>query len=189
MEHRIVEVHKAIVLICRNLERLGFQFDHPESVCPGPERDVERSIADIEREAGPIPRALKLFWTRIGSVDLSGHHPDWTGCEYPDQLMVAPTWPAIEQLESFLSDREAREAANFPYLIPIAPDLYHKADVSGGMWYNIEMPSHHDDPPLNDERHQTTFLNYLSIAIRYGGFPGLEISPNHTWPINEITRA
>lgn len=100
--------------------------------------------------------------------------------------MVFPPSVAVTELEDFLADKEERLRCNYPYAVPVAPDFYHKADVSGGREYNISVPAVADDPPLNDEWHKTTFLKYLEIAVKWGGFPGLERSPGHDWPIREL---
>ncbi|HEY7115262.1 MAG TPA: hypothetical protein VH475_01680, partial [Tepidisphaeraceae bacterium] len=89
----------------------------------------------------------------------------------------------------FLADRAERLRRNFPYAVPIAPDRYHKADVSGGMWYGVSLPAVADDPPLNHEPHRTTFVGYLELTLRWGGFPGLDRSPGHNWPDGEIVDA
>jgi hypothetical protein len=73
--------------------------------------------------------------------------------------------------------------------VPVAPDDYHKENVSGGMWYNLSVPAVADDPPLNDERHRTTFANYLELAVHWGGFPGLDRCADHTWPLAELRAA
>jgi hypothetical protein len=100
--------------------------------------------------------------------------------------VVYPPSQAIEELEEFLADWEERVRCNFPYVIPIAPDDYHKADVSGGMWYNASVPAVAEDPPLNDERHRITFVEYLELAVRWGGFPGLDRCESHSWPVERI---
>jgi hypothetical protein len=99
---------------------------------------------------------------------------------------VYPPSVAIFELDEFLGDREERTRCEFPYLVPIAPDDVHKDNVSGGMWYNLSVPAIADDPPLNDERHRTTFVSYLELAVRWGGFPGLDRCPEHSWPVREI---
>jgi hypothetical protein len=142
-----------------------------------------------------LPLALKLFWQRVGSVDFCGAHPDWELLPehpdfepdlYSDPLVVAPPSVALEELDEFLADKEERLKCNVPYLVPVAPDFYHKADVSGGMFYNISVPAIADDPPLNDEWHKTTFINYLELTVKWAGFPGLERCPGHTWPIAKL---
>src|SRR5262245_57966944 len=186
LESRINAVGDSIRCLVTRLTERGFHFERPAEVFPGLEAGVVAAIARIEREVGPLPLALELFWQRVGSVDLCGSHPEWEGCDYPDPLVVYPPSVAIEELDEFLADRDERLRCNFPYLVPIAPDSYHKADVSGGMWYNLSVPAVADDPPLNDEWHGTTFVNYLELAVRSAGFPGLACCPGHTWPISEL---
>jgi hypothetical protein len=187
LENRIDVVGRAIQMLVRRLTERGFEFDRPNDVFPGSESGAAAAIARIEREVGVLPLALKLFWQRVGSVDLCGRHPDWHGFEYPDPLFVYPPSVAIEELDQFLADKEERLQCNFPYVVPIAPDALHKEDVSGGMWYNVSVPAVADDPPLNDEPHHITFVAYLEIAVQWAGFPGLSEGPG-TWPIADLLR-
>lgn len=187
VDERIKRIADVLPIIINRLTDLGFNFYHPERVFPGPEPDVADSIRRIESEIGAVPYAVSHFWRHIGSVDLTGTHDEWYGCEYPDSLVVLPASEAIGELDDFLADREERLAADFPYLIPIAPDNYHKEDVSGGMWYNVNCPATDDNPIVNDERHRATFLDYLDLAIHWGGFPGLDIAENHNWPIDTLS--
>jgi hypothetical protein len=76
-----------------------------------------------------------------------------------------------------------------PFLLAIAPDLYHKANVSGGMFYNVPLPSEFQDPIIADERHDLSFTSYLECCLAWGGFPGLEQSPQHTWPLEQLRAA
>jgi len=92
------------VLVTR-LTQCGFQFQRPESVFPGRERGVTATIARIERDAGALPLALKLFWQRVGSVDLCGHHLEWEECDYPDPLVVYPPSIAVQELGEFLAHK------------------------------------------------------------------------------------
>jgi hypothetical protein len=188
MDMRIDRIATRLQALAQSLTRLGYRFERPKDVLPGVERGTDAAIARIEREVGALPLALTLFWKRIGSVDLSGQHPDWQDCEYPDPLIVYPPSVAIDEWDEVLADREEFERFGNRYVIPVAPDAYHKANVSGGMYYNISVPAASDDPPLNDEPHETTFLCYLELAIGFGGFPGLEGSPGHTWPLDRIIR-
>lgn len=187
LERRIQGIGEAIGQIVRNLEKLGYQFAEPAEVMPGPELETEFAIERIEREMGQLPTAIKLFWRSIGAVNLIGFHPNWQNDIYPDPLVIFPPSIALHELDEFLSDREERLKYDFPYLVPIAPDSYHKAGVSGGMWYNVAMPAESDDPPLQAEPHQLSFVRYLKYAVNCGGFPGLDHYPAHNWPIEQIT--
>jgi hypothetical protein len=173
----------SIHILVNRLAEWGFQFERPAEVFPGPEENAAAVIARIEREVGMLPLAVKLFWLRVGSVDLCGCHPDWQGCVYPDPLLVYPPSVANQELDEFLADKEERLRCDFPYIVPVAPDAKHKAGESGGMWYNLSVPAVADDPPLNDEWHHTTFVGYLQLAVQWGGFPGLCRCPGHTWPV------
>lgn len=169
-----------------NLRRLGYCFASDESVLPGPQPDCARVVDRISRAMGEVPNALVEFWLIVGSVDLQGSHPEWTGCEYPDPLVVYPASIAEMELDEFLSDEEERLRSEYPYCIPISPDFFHKEDVSGGMYYNVTVPADADDPRLNDEWHATTFRGYLNLSLEYGGFSGLATADDHTWPLDDI---
>ena len=186
LEARINLIGESLRDLVRHLGEHGFEFERAEEVLPGPESDTVEAIARIEKEVGVLPEALKLFWFRIGSVDLCGSHRKWGGAEYPDPLVVAPVSFALTELEDFLGDKEERLRFNCPYCVPIAPDYFHKANVSGSMYYNVSVPAVAADPPLNDEWHKTTFVNYLEIALSWAGFPGLDRYPGHSWPIAEL---
>jgi len=64
------------------------------------------------------------------------------------------------------------EAGKFGIII--APDLYHKDNVSGGAPYSIEVPNRTIDGLLLNERNETYFVNYLRMSFKYGGFPGMQ---------------
>jgi hypothetical protein len=194
IEEQIDSVGRRLEILRQRLDEEGLQCENEDEVFPGPDDDTEEIIEEIENGAGIIPVSLKLFWLRVGSVNFCGGHPEWEldsvseSESYPDPVVIYPPSVALEELEDFLADKEERLRSNLPYVVPIAPDFYHKADVSGGMWYNISVPAVADDPPLNDEWHQTMFLNYLEIAVKWGGFPGLERCPKHNWPIAKLVK-
>jgi hypothetical protein len=58
--------------------------------------------------------------------------------------------------------------------LPVAPDEYHKYFYSGAGPYAIPCLNPVAAAPLRYERHKTTFVNYLRICFRSGGFPGWE---------------
>ncbi len=186
IQTRTERLKDAITLLVQRLRDSGYVFARPADVLPGAESKVESNIRRIENEIGTVPQAIATFWRCIGSVDFCGHHSAWTGCEYPDPLVILPSAAAIAELDEFVADKEERLKCNLPFLIPIAPDHYHKENVSGGMWYNIECPAVSDDPIVHDEGRDLPFLDYVEMALSWGGFPGLEHSPRHTWPIDQL---
>ena len=185
---RIGRIHLCLEMLHKRLREAGYQFANPELALPGPGPEVPGAIALIESMVGPVAFALQLFYKRIGSIDFSGSHPDWRGCEYPDPIVVFAADAVAKELDNYLDDPAAYVDALGSFRLPIAPDYFHKEDVSGGMWYGIAVPGQEPDPPLLEEWHLTSLLGYLEIAIRFGGFPGLEQCRNHNWPIAELTR-
>ena len=182
---RIQEIRDSLHTMRSRLDDQGYIFRNPDGVLPGPHPDTESIIAKLENTVGNLPLVLSTFYRFIGSVDFLGHHPDWNGCEYPDPLVILPITSVEGELDEYMADEKSYIDAFGSFLFPIAPDSFHKENVSGGMWYCIPVPSSSEDPPLLYEPHKTTFLNYLAIAIQWGGFPGIEkAEKGHTWPIN-----
>ena len=189
LQDHIVALGHRVEMVVARLRAMGYVFDRPDEVFPGPERGAAEVIRQIETHAGKLPEALKLFWLHAGSVDLSGSHPEWQASGYLDQLVVFPPSYALEELNAYLDDKEERDRLNYPYAIPVAPDYFHKADVSGGEPYVIAVPASADDPPLLNTPSTETFLQHIETALNYGGFPGLAECQDHTWPLQELTRA
>ena len=186
MLESILRTKRRLDVLVSRLREAGYEFDRPDEVLPGPESGTSAAIARIEGVAGRLPNSLKLFWEHIGSVDLSGSHPDWDECEYLDQLVIFPPSVALYELDEFLADREERIAADFPYSVPIAPDIFHKANVSGGPPYELEVPAESDDPPLINAPNSASFLGHIDLALDYAGFPGLAKCSGHNWPIMRL---
>jgi hypothetical protein len=168
-----------------NLSVLGFQFTHPEMVIGRPDPELAEKLQPIEKQFMHIPRALRIFYEVIGSLDFSGSHPEWNGCEYPDPLFVDPVDTVVSEFKMWNEDPEIDRSC---FSLPIAPDMYHKENVSGDMFYNVVLPCLDDDPIISDEWHHTTFLNYLHTCFVWGGFPGLEKSSDHTWPLEKMKK-
>jgi hypothetical protein len=128
-------------------------------ISPGP--DAARHLEEIEKQGGTVPLSLWAFYEIVGEVDLIGHH-DKISPE-ADPLVV---FPLGEMLQS-CGDEIAEEGR-----IPIAPDHYHKADISGGAPYEIALPDPRADAELLNEPHNLFFVDYLRLVFRHGGFPG-----------------
>lgn len=183
---RVFAMGRELHSLVPRLQALGYEFERPNEVLPGVEPGASEAISRIEEVVGPVPAALKAFWLEVGSVDFSGRHPNWNGCEYPDPLVVFPPSYALYELDEYLADKEARDAEGLPFAIPLAPDYFHKANVSGGLPYEVAVPAMEDDPPLNNERHRISFLAYLELSLGWGGFPGLQSCTGHSWPVDRI---
>jgi hypothetical protein len=182
MERRVDAIGKRIAALVGRLRDSGYAFDRPDEVFPGPAPGAPEAIQRLESTIGPLPLALKLFWLRVGSVDLTGSHPAWPEPSgYLDQLIVFPPEYALEHLADHLEHPEGADSE-----VIIAPDYFHKADVSGGSPYSVSIPAVSGDPPMNGTPTPQTFLEHLEDALRFGGFPGLADCPDHGWPIASL---
>lgn len=183
-----------IELLIPRLTELGYQFGSPDMEEDGlvesfppvftpPAANVDALNAKVERQAGPLPLSLRVFYQVVGGVNLGGME-DWqyAGGRYgPDPLFV---YPLDEELADDCLDIDNLGYGEEPYRIAIAPDYYHKYGISGGGPYEVAFPDPAIDAPLLDEWHNTTLVNYLRICFRWGGMPGFEQCSQP--PIKEI---
>ncbi|AHH95587.1 hypothetical protein GCM10010174_78510 [Kutzneria viridogrisea] len=181
-----VEVARATMRRVRtNVERLaellpatGYRFTEPTDVFSPPPPDIAEQLTKLEGQVGPIPLALRCWYEEVGRVDLTGGHPDWE-LELTDALVVdAPIEFVLDDRADWESDR-GTEWDRGTFTIDFAPDLRHKAGISGGPPYSLAVPNPGVDGLVLWEPHQTTFVNYLRTSFRFGGFPGWE---GHTVP-------
>jgi hypothetical protein len=180
----MLRVHTNVEQITARLYSLGYAFGiYPDGRTKiygysqphqKPKRNIEKEIAEFEQleGVGKVPLSLKFFWQLVGDVDWMGYHPLWP--TYSDPLVVYPIEAARSEYEDwrYAVDEGDVEAGQFG--IPIAPDYFHKDNVSGGAAYTVFVPNAAIDAVLEYERHQTTFVNYLRISFAHGGFPGIE---------------
>jgi hypothetical protein len=134
-----------------------------------PDPQAWDKIRELEEACeGPIPISLRAFYDVVGEVNLLGRHPVLApeGSDLaPDPLVVGGIDDALASIDAWDSDQQ---------IIAVAPDALHKANVSGGDPYMIFVPAAVADAPLEEEPHDVTFVEYLRIAVRWGGFPGWE---------------
>jgi len=181
-------VRENLTTLDNRLQSMGYRYRNPSPAFLPPPPDVATRIAELEARAGVLPLSLRAFYETVGSVDLTGEHPDWRGCDDPDALVVLPIASALHELDDWEHDKKAYERAFGSFRVPIAPDHKHKENVSGGMWYGIGLPDPNADAILLEEYHNTTFVEYLRLCLQWGGFPRLEhADPTHTWPIEQLT--
>lgn len=182
-----------VTALIAQLSAAGYTFHDPAATLPGPRGDVDASLAELQALVGPVPAVLADFYRTVGSIDLTGHHSGWIGCDYPDPLVVEPIESVLDEAREFadLEDPVAEYWGSDSgiFRAPIAPDAIHKAGQSGGMWYGVEIPSPTSDPVVLEEPHLLPFSEYLEFSLRWGGFPGLERSDHHTWPLEALRLA
>jgi hypothetical protein len=131
-----------------------------------------------------LPAALRAFWQVVGGIDLIWDHASGEG---PPDLGVAVDLSAMDPLavdaphraEYVLDEwRDQRHGVDpdlaDPFRLDLAPGARHKANAGGGPAYAVELPFLGADPLFLNEPHNLPFVDYLRLAFRWGGFPGLE---------------
>jgi len=115
--------------------------------------------------------SLKCWFEEVGRVNLIGLFPSNKRGNGPalDPLYIESLEQVLEEIQIFL------EIDGWPdRVVILAPDQYHKYGFSGAGAYSVVLPCKAFDVPFLLERHHMTFINYLRICFRWGGFPGLE---------------
>jgi hypothetical protein len=192
-----------LVELKRRLLDRGYRFAAPEAVVGRP--GTAEELVQLETLAnGRLPLSLHAFWAVVGSVDLrqdaSQTVHDWLD-DAPgelerlgddDPLMLHGVRRILDS--GFASPREGRL---YTYL---APDVFHKANVSGGENYHAWLPDPAADVRLAGdvspdviETEMGTLGQYLVDAIRRsmrgGGFRGRLTSSMDAWaPLRPLHR-
>ena len=187
-------VDRNVRILVERLDRLGYRFVdpgsgfggggllgalfgreptlHPPHVPPG--ADTAKLIARIEKLAkGPLPLSVRAFFEVVGAVNLTGEHDSLAPPDspvMPDALVVDGAEGALYWMENVDDEDEDEDGR----AICIAPDAFHKSNISGGGPYEIAVPAPVADAPLDEEPHEVNFVEYLRIAFAWGGFPGWE---------------
>lgn len=88
-----------------------------------------------------------------------------------DPLVVDPYEVSVEVYHEWQEYNDD----DSPFVVTIAPDIFHKSNISGGGGYEIELPNTAPDAILHHiEWQQMTFVEYLRLSFEWGGFPGLQ---------------
>ncbi|HVF85424.1 MAG TPA: hypothetical protein VM821_05550 [Abditibacteriaceae bacterium] len=197
-------VRHNIELLVPRLHQLGYQFgavpDDPDywknrPVLVPPPPDTREAVKEVEDLVGTIPLSLRAWYEIVGGVNLIGLHSEWPETQELDPLYVDPLCASVSgctTLELIRSSYEdwkidvegfgVTEVGEFE--IAMAPDFHHKVNVSGGPPYSFA-PSHKAaDVLLLHEWYETTFVNYLRICLRWGGFPGIKRCKNDVYKVN-----
>ncbi|MEU8217273.1 hypothetical protein AB0C47_16030 [Micromonospora taraxaci] len=142
---------------------------------PGPK--AEELLHWLEQRLGPLPMVLSSWIRIVGDVWLVGTHPQWLNSAAADPLVLelaGSRYPNSDIREYFAEEIEAwqedQEDLDEPFLLPVAPDHYHKGNVSGGGPYGIILPDASADAHFVGEA-RMPLVAYLNGAFRHGGFP------------------
>ncbi|OHV38962.1 hypothetical protein CC117_02635 [Parafrankia colletiae] len=174
-----------VEVIIERLSDAGYRFhtndDDQETVVPHVPPTAEApALADwLEEWFGAVPMTL-LSWLRIvGDVWLVGTHPEWPTTAAADPLVIevegsrypgpSPSGSINEEFAAW-QDWAATDPDAGPFMLPLAPDRFHKANVSGGDPYGMFLPDGCADGLFVGDG-TTPFVSYLNSVFRNGGFP------------------
>ncbi|MDT0529138.1 hypothetical protein RM555_09050 [Micromonospora sp. DSM 115977] len=139
---------------------------------PGPK--AEEHLYWLEQRLGPLPMVLSSWIRIVGDVWLVGTHPQWPSSAAADPLVLelaGSRYPDSDIREYFAEEIEAwQEDQDEPFLLPVAPDHFHKDNVSGGGPYGILLPDASADAHFVGEAGMP-LVAYLNWAFQHGGFP------------------
>jgi hypothetical protein len=144
-------------------------------------------VRKLEKKGMFLPLSLRAWFEEVGDVNLAGAHPAlcfWEDKSFPG-IHADPLTVFFDQfmfeIEGWI---EERDAGDDPGTIDqvFGWDAEAKARLAVeneqlDYGYSITLPDAAADARLEGERHDTTFVNYLRIAFRWGGFPGWEQQP------------
>jgi hypothetical protein len=180
-------------LMSRLTRWAGSGANQPRAVFTPPEAQIRRRMARLERSGCVLPLSLRAWMEEVGQIDLTGSHPILCFMEgepgfsgvYADPLMI---YADVDHLEETFEACREEEGADSPCPLDISFDAPGKAglamDAQVDDFYSIAAPDLAADALLLGERHQTTFVSYLRLCFRWGGFPGWEGQPGA--PTREI---
>jgi len=147
-------------------QQVKYDFEHP---ILKPLLNVECLLEKLDASVKPVgyvPLSLKLFYKIVGSCNFTWDydlHPEipWEGGD-PIQIIT---------ISDLLSELDDREDNDFFHELGVSADYLHKDNISGGEMYSIEITKipQVDSHFLNEE-HNTTFINYLRLAMANCGF-------------------
>jgi hypothetical protein len=134
-------------------------------------------VARLEQLVGPLPLSLKCWYEEVGSVNLIGLFPDQDNevFELRDGVKWDPLFMYSAEIAVQMATLHSESGAwRRDPTLSLSPDRWFKYGYGGSGAYSVRLPCRAFDAPLLLEEHHTTFVNYLRICLRYGGFPGLK---------------
>lgn len=177
-----------VLHIIDHLNKLEYRWVDESRVYKTPDENVQEWIDYLAEAEIFIPISLQAWLLEVGNVNLTGSLLTWrrpayvfnnekNDCQniiYTDPLVVEISRDYVDYLYTEWGERKEQG----PFLIDIAPDHIHKANISGGLPYMVESNRPIVDSILYNERHCTTFTGYIRRAIYWRGFPGFDYINN-----------
>ncbi len=184
-------VRQNIETLHQRLLDLDFRFLDPSRAYRPPSTSIYALLARFEAQFGMLPLSIWAWFEIVGGVEFCGDHPALCGYDgapipgfpdyrphnpdtsfpyYADPLLFWDIGGAFRDLE----DTSGVPIEPGPIQLLNVPDLVTKAGASGSA-YTLRLPNHGMDTLLDHEPRGKTFVEYLRISFRWGGFPGFEL--------------
>lgn len=195
--------------VARNADRLAERlasrgwkplFGSLRTLPQSEDMEVIKRIEEITGEMFPI--SIRAFWEIVGGINFIWNFDDDFGEDtagigsdlvMDDPICILSPQQVAEGIEEWVYRRERVQPELWePVSLYLAPDYLHKAGISGGDAYAINLPFKGVDPIFANEEHNLPFVDYLRLCFKYAGFPRLERYPDRTSEtrefLNEMTK-
>ncbi|MEZ5231375.1 MAG: hypothetical protein R2749_01495 [Acidimicrobiales bacterium] len=180
-----------VEVLVERLTAEGYRFhtndakEDPVAALASAGQSAQPVVDWLHQNFDAVPMSL-VSWLRIvGDVWLVGTHPAWSDAGSADPFVfegAGSRYEGIEFAEYFAAELDAhRDMSNSdeqvgPFVLPVAPDRLHKANVSGGTPYGLVLPDGCAEGLFVAET-TIPMVSYLNWVFRNGGFPGPASSP------------
>ncbi|HEY1182818.1 MAG TPA: hypothetical protein VGE89_01460 [Bryobacteraceae bacterium] len=175
-----------IELLVARLKQLDYRFLHEELVYRPCTKKEQKALGEMERDGVIIPLSFRAFLEAVGTVDLIGSHPtlnpvDGGRTRRPggpilssDPLEFSGHF-ALELLFDEWEDTISEDRPTVSWEVGgDAEDKTWLGDEERNGCYTVQLPNSAADAVLEGEAHKITFVEYLRLSFRWGGFPGWE---------------
>ena len=163
-----------VSLLVERLNRLHYEF--ASAAWEKPSSESRKEWRDVDHRIGLVPFSLRAWWDVVGSVDLTGDDDllsNRGGMTSPNLGTLLTDPLVIDGPAVTISENEMFEGEpDYEPECVLAPDRYHKHEISGGQPYSIGLPCPAADAVLLYEENELYLVDYLRRCFRYGGFPG-----------------
>jgi hypothetical protein len=172
----------------RNQAAAAMDHRKDKRVLQPPQKKEAGLIKRLEKRGFFLPLALRAWVEEVGAVNLAGSHPllcFWEDASFPgiyaDPLMIAVD---LAEIEAWVDEPEGDGLKSVVGWNARAKAQLTTVDAQLDDGYSISLPAKIADPPLAGGAAQSTFVDYLRLAFRWGGFPGWERQKHQ--PENEL---
>ena len=175
-----------IELLVGRLKQLDYRFLHEELVYRPCTKEEQQALGEMERHGVIIPLSFRAFLEAVGTVDLIGSHPALNPVDGDRARRPGGPILSSDPLEfsgyfelGLLFDgwedtiSEDRPTASWE-VGGDAEDKTRLGDEERDGCYTVRLPNSAADAVLEGEAHEITFVEYLRLSFRWGGFPGWE---------------